>query len=340
MKRKDFLINAFALAAGTIGLHAADFDGIWKEVEKSGDGKKLPAGTDSLSHRTDDPAAPAVYFTRRISPESLLRVYAPLGITLPAKCGVKISTGEPGGNHYLHPELIGELVAHVNGTIVECNTAYGGRRGTLAEHMKVAEEHGFTKIADVDILDGTGTIDIPVPAGTHLKRDNIGAHFTNYASFLVLSHFKGHAMGGFGGALKNLSIGFASSAGKRLIHSAGRTDSAWLADKQIEFLESMAEAANAVCAQRPGAMAYVNVMNNLSVDCDCDSSPAAPTMHDIGVLSSLDPVAVDQACVDFVYAAPDRKDLVERMESRQGIRTIERAAELGLGSRAYRLIEL
>lgn len=340
MKRKEFLINALALAAGTIGLRAADFDGIWKDVEKSGGGGKASAGTDTLTHRTDDPAAPAVYFKRRISPESLLRVYAPLGITLPAKCGVKISTGEPGGNHYLHPELIGELVAHVNGTIVECNTAYGGRRGTLAEHLKVAEEHGFTKIAEVDILDGTGTIDIPVPAGTRLTRDNVGAHFADYASFLVLSHFKGHAMGGFGGALKNLSIGFASSAGKLLIHSAGRTDSTWLGDDQIGFLEAMAEAANAVCAQRPGAMAYVNVMNNLSVDCDCDSSPAAPTMHDIGVLSSLDPVAVDQACVDLVYAAADRKDLVERMESRQGIHTIEHAAEIGLGSRAYRLIEI
>ena len=288
MKRKEFLINAFALAAGTLGAKAADFDGIWADVEKSGV-KKSAAESRNLPNRTDDPSAPAVYFTRSITPEGLLRVYAALGISLPAKCGVKISTGEPGGHHFLQPALIRDLVAHVGGTIVECNTAYGGRRGNLADHMKVAEEHGFTAIADVDILDGTGTTDIPVVGGSRLTRDNVGENFKNYASFLVLSHFKGHAMGGFGGALKNLSIGFASSAGKLLIHSAGRSDSQWLADDQDGFLEAMAEAAKAVCDQRPGAMAHVNVMNNLSVDCDCDSSPAAPTMKDIGVLASLDP---------------------------------------------------
>lgn len=339
MKRKDFLINLFALAAGTVSAKAADFDGLWADIEKT-EGGKTASATKTLPFRTDDPAAPAVYFTPNLTPEGLLRVYAALGVSLPRKCGVKISTGEPGGHHYLQPQLIKDLVAHVNGTIVECNTAYGGRRGTLAEHMKVAEEHGFTAIADVDIMDGAGTFDIPVRAGTRLTRDNVGAHFPNYASFLVLSHFKGHAMGGFGGALKNLSIGFASRAGKLLIHSAGRTDSGWLADDQDGFLEAMAEAAKAVCDQRPGAMAYVNVMNNLSVDCDCDSSPAAPTMKDIGVLASLDPVAIDQACVDLVYAARDRKDLVERMETRHGIHTIEHAAEIGLGSRAYRLIVL
>lgn len=336
MKRKEFLINAFALAAGTLGAKAADFDGIWADVEKSGV-KKSAAESRNLPNRTDDLSAPAVYFTRSITPEGLLRVYAALGISLPAKCGVKISTGEPGGHHFLQPALIRDLVAHVGGTIVECNTAYGGRRGNLADHMKVAEEHGFTAIADVDILDGTGTTDIPVVGGSRLTRDNVGENFKNYASFLVLSHFKGHAMGGFGGALKNLSIGFASSAGKLLIHSAGRSDSQWLADDQDGFLEAMAEAAKAVCDQRPGTMAHVNVMNNLSVDCDCDSSPAAPTMKDIGVLASLDPVAVDQACVDLVYAANDRKDLVERMETRHGIHTIEHAVKIGLGSRKYRL---
>ncbi len=341
MKRKEFLINAFALAAGTLGAKAADFDGIWADVEKSGNGVRRSASeSPKLPHRTDNPAAPVVYFTNNLSPEGLLRVYAALGVALPEKCGVKISTGEPGGHHYLKPALIADLVRRVNGVIVECNTAYGGRRGTLADHMKVAEEHGFTAIAEVDIMDGAGTTDIPVRGGKRLTRDNVGAHFKNYASYLVLSHFKGHAMGGFGGALKNLSIGFASSAGKLLIHSAGRTDSRWLADDQDGFLEAMAEAAKAVCDQRPNAMAYVNVMNNLSVDCDCDSSPAAPTMRDIGVLSSLDPVAIDQACVDLVYAAKDSKDLVERMETRHGIRTIEHAATIGLGSRKYRLVVL
>lgn len=338
MKRKDFILGAFALATGSVAAKAADFDGIWNDVEKSKSQGKSETKT-LRGYQTNDPAAPVVYFTRSITPEGLLRAYAALGVSLPSKCGVKISTGEPGGHHFLNPLLIKDLVKHVGGTIVECNTAYGGRRGTLADHMKVAEEHGFTAIADVDIMDGTGTADIPA-SGKRLTRDNVGAHFQNYASFLVLSHFKGHAMGGFGGALKNLSIGFASSAGKLLIHSAGRTDKGWLADDQDGFLEAMAEAAKAVCDQRRGAMAYVNVLNNLSVDCDCDSSPAAPTMRDIGVLSSLDPVAIDQAAVDLVYDATDRKDLVERMESRHGIHTIEHAVEIGLGSRNYRLVVL
>ena len=286
-------------------------------------------------------AGPAVYFTKDLSPAGLRRAYDALGAALPGKVGVKVSTGEPGGHNFLNPQLVKELVQGLRANVVECNTAYGGRRGTLHDHIRAALEHGWCDIATVDILDGVATLDLPAPEGAvRLKKDIVGANFRDYDSFLVLSHFKGHAMGGFGGALKNLSIGFASRAGKLYIHSAGRSETQWLADDQTGFLEAMAEAATAVCRARPGAMAFVNVMNNLSVDCDCDSSPAAPTMKDVGILASLDPVALDQACVDLVYAAPDGADLIERMESRQGIHTVEHAAALGLGSRAYRLVAL
>ena len=286
-------------------------------------------------------AGPAVYFTKDLSPAGLRRAYDALGAALPGKVGVKVSTGEPGGHNFLNPQLVKELVQGLRANVVECNTAYGGRRGNLHDHIRAALEHGWCDIATVDILDGVATLDLPAPEGAvRLKKDIVGANFRDYDSFLVLSHFKGHAMGGFGGALKNLSIGFASRAGKLYIHSAGRSETQWLADDQTGFLEAMAEAATAVCRARPGAMAFVNVMNNLSVDCDCDSSPAAPTMKDIGILASLDPVALDQACVDLVYAAPDGADLIERMESRQGIHTVEHAAALGLGSRAYRLVAL
>ncbi len=286
-------------------------------------------------------AGPAVYFTKDLSPAGLRRAYDALGAALPGKVGVKVSTGEPGGHNFLNPQLVKELVQGLRANVVECNTAYGGRRGNLHDHIRAALEHGWCDIATVDILDGVATLDLPAPEGAvRLKKDIVGANFRDYDSFLVLSHFKGHAMGGFGGALKNLSIGFASRAGKLYIHSAGRSETQWLADDQTGFLEAMAEAAAAVCRARPGAMAFVNVMNNLSVDCDCDSSPAAPTMKDVGILASLDPVALDQACVDLVYAAPDGADLIERMESRQGIHTVEHAAALGLGSRAYRLVAL
>lgn len=332
MKRREFLMTSLA-ALGAGAAQAADFDQLWEKTE----GKSTTEGASKWRGTT----GPKVYYSKAITPEALVKVYDLLGITLPPACGVKISTGEPGGTHFLDYRLIKDLVQHVKGTIVECNTAYGGRRCTYEDHIKVAEEHGFTKIAKVDIMDGHGTMEIPAIAGsTRIKQDLVGATFNDYASYLVLSHFKGHAMGGFGGALKNLSIGFGSRAGKLLIHSAGRTDSQWLANDQDGFLEAMAEAAAAVCAQRPGKMAYVNVMNNLSVDCDCDSTPAAPTMKDVGILASLDPVAIDQAAVDLVYAAKDSKDMQERMETRHGIHTIEHAAKLGLGSRAYQLIEV
>ncbi|MBQ3646149.1 MAG: DUF362 domain-containing protein [Synergistaceae bacterium] len=286
---------------------------------------------------------PTVFFTKDITPEGLMAIYNKLGREAEGKVAVKLSTGEAGNTHYLSPNLIGDLVKKVNGTIVECNTAYGGSRAETAMHKQVAEDHGFTKIAKVDILDEEGEISLPVKNGKHLKEDVVGSHFKNYDFVLVLTHFKGHAMGGFGGAIKNISIGFASPRGKVIIHTAGTKDSGsiWY-DKQDDFLESMAEAAKAVSDSLDNGkkIMYINVMNHLSVDCDCDGNPAAPDMHDIGILGSLDPVALDQACVDLVYKAPDGNSLIKRMESRHGIHTLEHAAEIGFGSREYNLVNI
>lgn len=288
-------------------------------------------------------AASTVYFTKDISPAGLMAVYNALGRTASGRVGVKLSTGEAGNTHYLSPDLIKELVQKVNGTIIEGNTAYGGSRSRTAMHMQVAEDHGFTKIASVDILDSEGEISLPVSGGKHLTQDVVGSHFGNYDFVLVLTHFKGHAMGGFGGALKNISIGIASPRGKVIIHTAGTRESGsiWY-DKQDDFLESMAEAAKAVSDSLGNGrrIMYISVMNRLSVDCDCDGSPAAPDMHDIGILGSLDPVALDQACVDLVYKAPDGQSLIKRMESRHGIHTVEHAEAIGLGSRTYELVNL
>lgn len=282
---------------------------------------------------------PVVYMTTAISPEGLMKAYQALGVDLSGKqVGVKISTGENGSN-YLRPELIKDLVQAVNGTIVECNTAYGGNRASTAMHRQLAEDHGFTAIADVDIMDEEGTIQLPIAGGNHLEEDMVGSHFTDYNAYLILSHFKGHAMGGFGGAIKNISIGFASSDGKMLIHTAGKGGSMWGAD-QDSFLESMADAAKGVSDYMGEAILYINVMNRLSVDCDCDTSPSEPDMHDIGILASTDPVALDQACVDLVYAAPDGASLIERIESRHGIHTLEAAEAIGVGSRTSNLVSL
>ena len=284
-----------------------------------------------------------VFFTKDISPAGLMNIYSKLGRQAEGKVAVKLSTGEAGNTHYLSPALIGELVQKVNGTIVECNTAYGGSRASTALHRQVIEDHGFTKIAKVDIMDEEGEVSLPVTNGKHLKEDVVGSHFKDYDFVLVLTHFKGHAMAGLGGALKNISIGIASPRGKVIIHTAGtrQTGSIWY-DKQDDFLESMAEAAKAVSDSLEGGrkIMYISVMNHLSVDCDCDGSPSAPDMHDIGILGSLDPVALDQACVDFVYNAPDGKSLIKRMESRHGIHTIEYAEQIGLGSRAYDLVNI
>lgn len=302
------------------------------------------AGCASRTGTNDAPQRAVVYMTRDISPAGLDAVYEALGREAEGKVAVKISTGEPGGNHYLKPALIGDLVKKVGGTIVECNTAYGGGRAATADHLKAAEAHGFTAIAPVDIMDADGETALPVKGGKHLTEDFVGSHFLNYDFTIVLSHFKGHAMGGFGGALKNISIGIASSAGKAWIHTAGKakTDLWNNLPEQDAFLESMAEAAKAVADHCGDKILYINVMNNLSIDCDCDSHPAAPQMGDIGILASLDPVALDQACVDLVYASedPGKVHLIERMESRHGIRTVEHAAALGVGSREYELVML
>lgn len=284
--------------------------------------------------------ASEVFMTKDISSEGLMKVYEALNKKPTGKVAVKISTGEPGGHNFLSPDLIKKLVTDVNGTIVECNTAYGGSRSTTAMHMQVAKDHGFTAIAPVDIQDAEGSISLPVKNGKHLTENLVGSHFKNYDSYIVISHFKGHAMGGFGGAIKNISIGIASAEGKALIHSAGKSRTNPWGGAQDPFLKSMAEAAKTVSDELGGNMLYINVMNRLSVDCDCSSNPAEPDMHDIGILASFDPVALDKACVDLVYAAPDGKSLIERIESRNGTLTLKYAEEIGLGSQQYSLVNV
>ncbi|MCI8617225.1 MAG: DUF362 domain-containing protein [Clostridia bacterium] len=287
-----------------------------------------------------------VYFTKEITPESLIKIYEAIGKELTGKIAVKISTGEPGGHNFLSPNLIKNLVKKLDGTIVECNTAYAGRRNTSEEHWKAIKEHGFLDIANVDIMDENGDMAIPVRDGIHLKENYVGSNLRKYDSMLMLSHFKGHAMGGFGGALKNMSIGVSSSAGKAWIHSAGKTkvpEEMWAnLPEQDYFLESMAEADSSVIDYMKGNIIYINVINNLSVDCDCDSNPEAPCMADIGIVGSLDPVAIDKASLDFIYNSDDsgRDHFIERVESRHGIRTIEHAEELGIGTTNYKIIEM
>lgn len=288
-----------------------------------------------------------VYFTKEITPQSLVRIYQALGKELKGRVGVKISTGEPGGHNYLHPELIGALVRQLNGTIIECCTAYGGRRQDPKLHWQTIHDHGFYDMAPCDIMDEFDEMDLPVEKGFHLNRDIVGAHFADYDSVLVLSHFKGHAMGGFGGALKNISIGIASTRGKANIHTAGvTTEAAQLFNnlpQQDVFLESMADACKAVIRYKGAEnMVYINVANRLSVDCDCDSDPAEPEMADLGIFASADPVALDQACYDAVKQSsdPGKAALIERMDSLHGIHTVEAAAQHGLGSRAYTVVSL
>ena len=286
-----------------------------------------------------------VYFTKEISPESLVKIYEALGVELKGKVGVKISTGEPGGHNYLKPELIKDLVQKLNANIIECCTAYEGRRMDPKEHMKAVEEHGFTKIANVDIMDAEGEFEIPAN-GKHLDVDIVGENLKNYDSILNLAHFKGHAIGGFGGVIKNQSIGIASTAGKAYIHTAGVTRKAselWNhLPKQDDFLESMAEAAKAVADYMNGNILYIDVMNNLSVDCDCDSNPEAPCMKDIGILASTDPVAVDQACIDLIWNSNDegREHFKARVERQNGRHILPYAEEIGLGSTQYELVSL
>jgi len=298
-------------------------------------------GSNSSATTANDGKTSTVYMTKDISPEGIKAVYEALNKKATGNVAIKLHTGEAGDTYYLSPDLIKDFIHSVNGTIVECNTAYAGsKRADTAMHLQVAADHGFTSIANVDILDSEDSISLPVIGGKHLSEDQVGSHLQNYDFVVVLSHFKGHTMGGFGGAIKNMSIGIASKSGKNLIHSAGKTISGPWTGIQDNFLESMAEAAKAVADYEGENILYISVMNNLSVDCDCDSNPAKPTMKDIGILASLDPVALDQACVDLVYAAPDGKDLIKRIELRNGIHTIEYANQIGLGSRKYELVKI
>lgn len=298
---------------------------------------------DTNDQATENNDTPKVYFTKEITSEALMKVYQALGREAKGNnVAVKVSTGEPGGNNYLKPALIGDLVKSVKGTIIECNTAYDGKRSSTADHLQAARDHGFMDIANVDIMDADGETDLPVTGGTRLTRDIVGKNFLNYDFTVVLSHFKGHAMAGFGGAIKNMSIGIASANGKRLIHSGGTSTTSWGDPTQEEFLEAMSEAAKAVADHCGEKIIYISVMNNLSVDCDCDSNPANPEMGDVGILASLDPVALDKACVDLVYASPDhgKIHLVERMESRKGVHALVHAEKIGMGSQTYDLVDL
>lgn len=301
----------------------------------------LPTDIPQPTSTSDVRKIATVYMTKNISADGLMQIYAALDRKATGNVAVKVHSGEPGGHHFLQPDFIAPLVQEVNGTIVECNTAYGGGRSTTESHQQVMEDHGFTAIAPVDIMDADGTMSIPIVGGKHLKEDVVGSHFANYDFVINLAHFKGHMMGGFGGVLKNMSIGIASSMGKSLIHSAGtQTTGFGMGTPQDDFLESMAEAAKGVADYMGENILYIDVMYNLSVDCDCMSNPAPPTMADIGILASLDPVALDQACVDLIYAAPDGKDVIERMESRNGIHILEHAEAIGLGTRKYEMVSI
>ncbi len=302
--------------------------------------------TENQSQTSQSSETANVYMTKEITPESLVKIYEALGREANGNVCIKVSTGEPGGHNYLKPALIGDLVKKVNGVIVECNTAYGGNRADTEKHLKAAADHGFTAIAKVDIMDADGEVSLPVNGGKHLKENFVGANYPNYDFTVVLSHFKGHAMGGFGGAVKNISIGIASSSGKAWVHTAGKTKNAremWSQlPPQDDFLESMAESAKSITDHCGDKILYINVMNNLSVDCDCDANPAPAQMSDVGILASLDPVALDKACVDQVYKSTEhgKKHLVERMESRNGIHTLVYGEQIGLGTQNYNLINI
>ena len=288
-----------------------------------------------------------VFFTKKITPEGVVKMYEALGISLPGKVAIKLHSGEKGNQNYIRPEFVRPIVEKLNATVVECNAAYGGARNTTEKHKKLIEEHHWTKYFDVDIMDEEGPdVELDIPNGKVLKKDFVGKHINNYDSMLVLSHFKGHPMGGYGGALKQLSIGVASSEGKSWIHSAGQSKDQYTIwnnlPEQDLFLESMADAASSVVKHFKGNIAFINVMCNLSVDCDCCAVAEDPCMKDIGILASLDSIAIDQACIDLVYNSkdPGRDHFVERVERQHGIHTIEAAAELGFGTREYELIDI
>lgn len=287
-----------------------------------------------------------VYFTKEITPEKVVEIFKKLNIKLNGKVAVKLHSGEKGNQNYIKPEFVKPIIEYVNGTVVECNTAYNGARNTTEKHKQLITEHGWTKYFDVDIMDADGDIVFDVPNGKVINKNYVGKNIKNYDSMLVLSHFKGHPMGGFGGAIKQLSIGCASTAGKVLIHTGGKsTDQSQFWNNHAEqnlFLEAMAESASSIMEYFKDNVAFINIMCNMSVDCDCCAKAEDPCMKDIGILASTDPIAIDQACIDLVYSStdPGKPHLIERIESRNGVHTIERSAELNFGTREYELINI
>ena len=325
-------------ASSAYGVTSSETQAASSQADTSGD-SNTEVSEPATSEESSDPL---VYFTSDISAEGLVRIYESLGWKPQGKSAVKISTGEPPASNYLRPELIGDLVKTVDGTIVECNTAYGGSRSSTAMHKQVAEDHGFTAIADFDLMDEDGEVEWPMTGGSRLDKVIVGSHAENYSDWIILSHFKGHMMAGYGGAIKNVGIGISSPSGKVYVHTAGtQTSGSIFYNDQDAWLEALAEMvlgfSNHVGAEH---IIYINVMNRLSVDCDCDGNPAEPDMHDIGILASTDPVALDQACIDLVYQAPDSASLVARIERQNGIHTLEHAEEIGLGSRTYELVDI
>ncbi|MDK2939168.1 MAG: uncharacterized protein PWQ51_1332 [Methanolobus sp.] len=339
-------ILMFSLIAGCITDDSAsetDSERLEADSNNPGENSQMTTAKDNVSTEV-----PKVYMTTDISPEGLIAVYEAMNRDLTGNVAVKLHSGEPGSedNNYLRPEFIKDLVQLVNGTIVEANTAYGGGRAETAMHKQVMIDHGFTAIAPTDIMDEEGEMSLPVSNGKHLDEFIVGSHYSNYDSWLILSHFKGHAMGGFGGALKNVAIGIASANGKTSVHGAGNYDDvsqiwdAFRETPQDDFLESMAEANGAFMDDVGENVVYINVLNRISVDCDCVASPAEPTMEDIGIMASLDPVALDQASVDQIYTAPDGEHVIERIESRNGTHILDYAAGIGIGSQEYELVNL
>lgn len=280
-----------------------------------------------------------VFFTSEITPENMIKMYNALGVKSEGNVAVKVHSGEVGNQNFIRPEFMKPIIDYVNGTVVECNTAYEGKRNTTEKHKETMELHGWNSVANVDILDESGDMELPINGGKHLKTNYVGKNMDKYDSMVVLSHFKGHPMGGFGGALKNISIGLASSHGKAYIHGVGKPEELWTADHN-SFLESMADASKSIMEYYKDKIVFINVMCNMSVDCDCCAVAEDPKIGDIGILSSTDPVALDQACLDLVYSSkdPGKSHLIERIESRNGVLTVKAASELGVGNREYDLI--
>ena len=342
-----FLLAALALSLCACGQKPAETVTVSEVPQTAAPRESQTAASEEASAPEAEAApeemtAPVVYFTADISPEGLQAVYDALNWQPGGKLAVKVSTGEPPASNYLRAELIGPLVQALNWTIVECNTAYGGSRASSAMHRQVAEDHGFTSFAPFDLMDEEGEVQWPVTGGQRLAYAIVGSHADNYSDWLILSHYKGHAMAGFGGAIKNVAIGMSSPSGKVYVHSAGtRSSGSIMHDDQDAWLEAMAEMVTAV-RDHVGEehIVYINVMNRLSVDCDCDGHPAEPDIHDIGILASTDPVALDQACYDLVSQAEGNASLLRRIESRNGLHTLEYAEQIGLGSRSYILVDL